>query len=276
MKTPREIAIIATPRSGTNFFCDTLGEFDELSSFFELFNPRGVFGLERCPPIYEQLSQGLGFPVADVSDPQLIEYATSNPESLLTELGNAVGRLGKTAFSYKIFPGQLKRNSLENILSGQHRHFLFIVRSRIDTYISFKKAMQVDHWVNRPTEDIKITVELDEFMEWAAGQDKWYAGCEAILRSAKRPYFAFSYEADVNVPKETLLEKQFLVLRSAGIDLPFPMQITPPRFRRQDKLVGPFKKIANGEDLKNELGKRGLLGRYALRHPLIPFPQDAD
>ena len=41
---PNEIVIISSPRSGTNFLCECLGEFEENLNLFEIFNRRGVFG----------------------------------------------------------------------------------------------------------------------------------------------------------------------------------------------------------------------------------------
>lgn len=274
MPKPQEIAIIAAPRSGTNYFCDTLGAFDEVASFFELFNPRGVFGLERLPAIYDHLSSCLGQDVDGVSDPDLIRFVKENPVRFLEVLSAGVEALEKKALSYKIFPGQLPAHTLEELLSNPERRFMFIVRSRIDTFISFKKAMELDNWINRPTGDLMVEVSFDEFMEWAALQDKWYAEAEDILRRANQRYIAFSYEADINVPKETLVEKQYLSLRSLGVDAFFPDTVTPPRFKRQDKLIGPFKKIANGEELKQQFLSQGLLGKYALRNPLIRLSSD--
>ena len=266
MGKPHEIAIIAAPRTGTNYFCDTMGEFPEIANFFELFNPRGAFGLDAFPDVFEILSENFNFDVKSAEDPELINAARNNPVDFLDKLGRSVTSLGKDFFTYKIFPNQISQDFLEEILRDTNRSFILIARRRIDTFISFKKAMQFDTWVNRPTGNVLIEATYEEFMTWSAAQDKWYENAVDILRKHDKNCIFLSYDADLNVPKETLVEKQYLALKSLGADASFPQNIEAPRFSKQDKEIGPFKKISNGEELKQALMEKKLLRTYALRN----------
>lgn len=272
---PQELAIIAAPRSGTNFFCDALGAFPEAANLFELFNPRGTFGLERFPPLYAHLSGRLATRVSAVSDPALIQAARRDPVAFLKDLEDGLPALGKRFFSYKIFPGQIADAALQQILGDRRKRILLIARCRIDAFISFKKAMARDSWVNEDTSGVIIEAGLEEFLSWGAAQDQWYAAAEEQLRHSGQRYVALTYDADINVPKPALVEKQYLTLRALGFGVTFPQGIEPPRFRRQDKPAGPFTKIANGEELKKQLQDKGLLGAYALKSPLLPLPLPA-
>ena len=267
-ETAKELTIISSPRSGTNFFCDTLCEFSDVASLFEVFNARGVFGLQRYPELLQKITSALGVHASDVTEPAFIKAVAENRERFLEILRNAVTESGLAAFSYKLFPNQISQKTLESILTNKEGCFFFITRSRIDTYISFRKAMEIDQWVNQKTHDIEIEITFDEFMEWGARIDKWYENAESILREHGQRYTIFSYNSDINVRKPNLIEKQYFSLRSFGLDATYPLEIEPPTYRKQDAITGPFTKIANGEDLKQQLLDKKLLGRYALRAPL--------
>ncbi|SFM81077.1 hypothetical protein [Shimia aestuarii] len=265
----REITIVAAPRSGTNYFCDTLGAFEENAAFLELFSPEGVFGVSKYEGILAMINSNLGTQYDDPQDKSFVNFVRQAPLEFLAALKAAVAEIGKTAFSYKIFADQLNRPHLREILESSNRHVLFVVRNRIDSYISFCKAREKNVWVNQDTSDLKIEIDFHEFMEWAAKLDRWYAETEAVLREAGRKYSIFSYDADINVPKGTLVEKQYIGLRSVGVDMMYPKTISKPMFSRQDKPSAPFSKIINGEELRKEFVKRKLLATYALRNPMV-------
>ncbi|WP_321447813.1 hypothetical protein [uncultured Cohaesibacter sp.] len=269
MTSAREITIIAAPRTGTNYFCDSLGEFDNFANMFEIFNPRGAFGLARFPEILASLREKAGIDFQDQTDPALTQYVAENRLVFLEILRDAMTNAGKLAYSYKVFPHQMTGDELDQMIGKPDSLILFIVRSRIDTFISYKKAMLSDVWVNADTKDTKPEIEFDEFMQWAEVEDRWYRASEERVRKAGKSYMTFSYEADINVTKPVLLEQQYLYLRGQGIPVDFPSDITPPTFKRQDGVVGPFKKIKNGEELKQTFLDKGLLGKYALRNPLV-------
>nr|WP_321980764.1 hypothetical protein [uncultured Cohaesibacter sp.] len=269
MTTAREITIIAAPRTGTNYFCDSLGEFDNFANLFEIFNPRGAFGLARFPEILASLRETAGIDFQDQSDPALTKYVADNRLAFLESLRDAMNRAGKLAYSYKVFPHQMSGEELDQMISKPDSLIMFIVRSRIDTFISYKKAMLSDVWVNTDTKNVKPEIEFDEFMEWAEVEDRWYLAAEERVHKAGKSYMTFSYEADINVTKPFLLEQQYLYLRGQGIPVDFPADVTPPTFQRQDGVVGPFKKIQNGEELKQKFIDRNLLGKYVLRNPLV-------
>jgi|GEM_PF-4557308 len=269
MVPKKELILIASPRTGTNYLCDTLGAFDEILNLFEIFNYNGVFGTERFPEIFTYFNKVLKIDNSDVMERHFVNYVMNNRIRFIEQLNYFAERIGKTVISYKILPEQLASKELDEIINDYSKAFLIIGRSRIDTFISYKKALHTNEWVHKNTKEVMIEVSFDEFMQWSINMDKWYQDILDKLILAKQQFCLMSYETDINVPKGLLIEKLYLIMRGLGFDLSFPQKYPPPMYNRQDAEVGPFKKILNGKELKQKFIDKNLLQRYALRSPLI-------
>lgn len=272
MRNPkRSIVIISAPRSGTNYFCDTMEAFSEIAGLFEIFNPRGVFGASGYPELFTSFLDGNpklveGTPIAE--QPVLIRTFRDQPVASVQILEEDLHKVRKEYISYKIFPNQIPDEKLTVLLRELAAAAIFIVRSRIATFISFKKAMLTDQWHNTDTRDMKLSLDLQEFLSWCEGHDAWFHNTSDIAMRLRIPSLFISYESDINMDKENLVEKILLGMRSIGVSLHYPDTMTHAKFRKQDTQGDPFDKLENGTEIREALSQQGLLD-YALSNPLV-------
>lgn len=263
---PAEVVVIAAPRTGTNFFCECLGEFPEIVGMYEIFNPAGVYGLSKWD-LLQLFEERLGVRRIDgVSDPVLLRHFSDQPLDALDTISQGVAARGNTGWSYKVFPRQLDHEVLARLMASPHRHFIFLVRTRLDVFISYEKARQRDVWKNESTSDFLPEIDVDDFLEWAAEADQWYADTLHLATAHGRNPVILDYDDHVDVDKDELLARQHELLGSMGVSVT-PTSNIKPKFTRQDRQVEPFAKIANGDHVRRELVDRGQLG-YALSAPL--------
>jgi hypothetical protein len=273
-----EIVILASPRSGSNFFCECIGALPEVAGFYELFNPNGVFGIGRriLPDICDRF--GLT-DVENAKDPRLIQIFRQDPLEALDALATSSRQQGKSAMSYKILPRQLPMDTIGRILDDDRRHPLFLVRRRLDVYISLQKARHSGSWTQGRSVYVRPELQVDDFLRWSAETDEWYAEAfKASQERAKRIIVA-NYESDVDVPKRKLIKGLHRSLRTFGVRTTLDRGVKRARFKRQDRSGDPLDKISNGVALRASLQEAGML-KYALGAPLeeerqaFPFLRD--
>ncbi|NHI17470.1 hypothetical protein [Microbacterium excoecariae] len=261
-----EIVLLSAPRSGTNFFCECLVDLPEIMGLYEIFNRGGVYGADRGNQL-AILSEVSGVEASAASDPELVALFREHPLEALRALRETAERVGQSVVSYKIFPNQLSDEALERILADDHRIPLILVRSRLDVFVSYEKARQSKTWKNADTSAMRPTIDVDEFVEWARGNDAWFTSLADTLDRLGRPYRMLSYAEDVDVPKPQLIADLHATLVEDGVAVSLPAKSPGVRFQRQDVVAEPFAKVAGGEELRAELVARGLLD-YALGEPL--------
>jgi hypothetical protein len=263
-----QVVIVSSPRSGTNFFCECLADLDQNLGLFEVFNKGGLYG-GRQGSVLGTFSKHLERRIRDVSDPALLEFVHDSPIDALNIIGRAAAADGYSTFSYKIFPKQVAEGAFGQILHAERTRVVVIVRQRLDTFISYQKARQADVWKNQSTEDILPTIDVKAFLKWAKRLDTWYESAAQMLDMAGKPLDLFVYDSDINVPKPELVHRLATLLAERGLAVASPDRDAPPRFSKQDRDVGPFRKIANAEELRSALRDRGKF-KYALGAPLVP------
>jgi hypothetical protein len=261
-----EVVIIAAPRTGTNFFCECLSTIPGGLCLFEIFNPAGVFGINSRAYLLQHMSQLLGKPIEDAADPALRKFFRETPLEAVRELRLAVETGGEALVGYKVFPKQLKAPALEQLIAGD-RKFLFVVRHRLDTYISYLKAQATKTWKQQNTSEMLVEVQADGFFKWAEQIDSWYRTTTEMVKAAGAASAIVQYEADIDVPKADVVTRQLEILGQMGISLPAPERVPAPKFIRQDAPVSPFRKISNGVELEAALTAAKRLD-YALSAPL--------
>ena len=189
----------------------------------------------------------MGDPFRLSPDPELLDLVKERPGKYLNLFSSACAGSGLRLFSYKVFPKQVELPKLRAALKGAHQKIVFITRSRLDCYISFQKAMVTRDWGWKDTTDQKPVVDAADFLKWCAEKDQWYRIMLKHARETGLDYRIVSYEADIDCPKDVLIEKQILMLRSFGLDFRMPAEVRPVSFVKQDKSTNPFDKVANGE-----------------------------
>lgn len=263
-----EIVVISSPRTGTNFFCECLGDFPEVLGLFEIFNARGVMGSDSLNML-ERLGEDLQIPTPErATDRHLVEAVRSEPFRALGVLGDIAHDRGCTGLSYKVFPRQLSVDNLASLIAGENRHVFLLVRRRLDVFISYEKARAKDVWKNESTKDLLPTVSVDDFLSWSEGVDQWYADMLHLARLHDKPYVIVDYDRDIDVPKSELMQRIAEMLAKLGTRVTVPEEDLRARFRKQDRAAEPFAKIDNGDEVRAALEEAGRLD-YALSSPLL-------
>jgi hypothetical protein len=266
MSPIKELVIISSPRNGTNFFCECVDALDAAKSYFELLNSNGVMGVGD-PATLRALNTAFGTQADGPRDVDLMRSFQADPLTGIGVLRDHVSAHGKSLLAYKIFPGQASLATMEKIINRENVIVAQIVRRRLDVFISYKKALTKNVWKNESTKDILIEIDIDEFLKWADKIDKWFANTGALITQHNRPNKVWVYEDDINRPKADVIFEIQNVLAQNGLNLDITLAIKKEKFSRQDRQVGPFKKIDNGEKLRQELRARGKYN-YALSAPL--------
>lgn len=267
----RDIVIVAAPRSGTNFFCECVSALRGISTYFEIFNPRGVMGVGE-PQTLNHLSQALGVSVSSARDKELVRHFRSNPLAAVDILRDCAQARGDRALCYKVFPKQITWDVLGELLNRQGTITIFVVRRRLDVYVSYKKAQQQDVWKNRDTSDLQIEVDVDDFLNWAAEIDGWYEAVAEVARRDKLTHLVYDYDSDIDIPKPKLVDHLSTELSGVGFVTEPGLGVQRSAFKKQDRKKRPFKKISNAAALRDELRSRRAY-RYALAPPLAEVPK---
>ncbi len=266
-----ELLIVSVPRSGTNFFCECLDALTGAVAYHELFNGRGAFGLRPGAPQLARFAPALGHTPADARDPALIAHFRAEPHAALDTLARAAADEGLVLMGYKVFPRQVAMPVLASLMRRPRTRVGFILRNRIDTFISYEKARQQETWKGTDTTLFRPELNPQAFLDWAAETDRWFADTARLaLNTGHRP-FVWRYDADIDVGKPALVAALAETLGAAGIDVAAPTTVGRARHIRQDESAGPFRKIANGPAVRAALRAAGRL-RYARGEPDLPSP----
>ena len=259
----QELAILAVPRTGTNYLCATLAKFQKSLALYELFHPDGAYGLRSRDYLVSHFSSVIGKPLLDVQNEAIVRHVHTSPLRTLDDIAQLAWAAGERLLSYKIFPGHVPDETLERLLSERCPRVLFIVRERLPTFISVLKARASGRWINHDTTSLTVEAHLDEFLAWSAECDRWYASTRQMARSAGLREIVLCYERDLDAPEAELVATLTAALARLGISLGEASQ-----FVKQDRTEGIFERIANGAEFERQLRNAGKLA-YALTPPML-------
>ena len=262
----RAFVTVAVPRTGSNYLQDLMGAFPDVVSLMEVFHSQGVYGLGRYPRLLASFGDKVDGRL-DQSE-RLVRYFAEKSVAAIDTLSLAIARDEQYAvFSFKVFPDQVFDNALDEIFLRHAAGVIVLVRPRLETFVSYKKAEVTGAWHTVDTSRIKVSVDLAEFHALSQEYDRWYERIERFLIEKRIPHTIWSYGADINVAREAVVEKLYYTLRSMGHAASMPQGPLPTLYCRQDTHDDVFDKFRNGRQLKAELARSGLLG-YALSCPL--------
>lgn len=145
---------------------------------------------------------------------------------------------------------------------------LFLVRNRLDVYISATKAGASSKWAKTDTTGIGPTITTDAFLRWAERIDHWYGDMLGHVMTARLPFLVLRYEDHVSGDASHVVQvlgEAFGVLK---IRTKRPAAAFPSSYVRQDRAPTTFDKVANGDAIRAELSALGKLD-YALSPPLV-------
>ncbi|WP_119299516.1 sulfotransferase [Dongia deserti] len=265
--TPRLICVVSGARSGTNHLCSVLSRISEIDVRHEIFHKI------RCQKLNERelakLSHRLGkaFP-PDCASPATVSAVRRHPGLVmdcLTELMAPEKRL----LCFKVFRQQLSvRQVRDAFIRRPDAIMIFLRRRPIDTFVSVRKALHLQDWHGRDTTDVKISIDADDFIGWWGRASAWFRQVEAACWAMNKPFHRLTYEDDVDVPADKILDRFRGILASHGVsDLTVSDNEKPSDIKRQDRNKEVSDRVANWSEFEQRLRDKGFLERA-----FSPFP----
>jgi hypothetical protein len=185
-------------------------------------------------------------------------WVRRHPHAVINTMTSIAEKYHKSLFSFKLFPGHLSTtNTLATI--GDLRPFIvFISREPIDTFISLKKAREAGGWSGINTSEMRVTLDVDEFLSWHVATQEFLTGAWAAAERFAAGCAQITYREIYGGgdPAEIVVRRK---LESLGIDL--GRSAIVDSLPRQDHSEGRAKKVKNWGAFENEMARRGLAHR---------------
>jgi len=165
----------------------------------------------------------------------------------------------KRLLVFKVFFRHLSVQQVtESIVSQPDIHILFVRRRPIDTFISARKAQQVRTWQGIDTTDIKVAIDVDNFLRWWTARAAWYRDLERACWVRGKAFDHLSYETDIDLPPVEATRSFGARLARAGVTgLTLPDAVVGTS--RQDRTRDVAQKVENWPEFERELRARGKL-----------------
>jgi hypothetical protein len=176
---------------------------------------------------------------------------------------------GKSLLYFKVVRLQLSVQQVRNALIRRPDTIVIFLRRRpIDTFVSLRKALHVQHWVNHDTTELKINIDADDFIGWWGRTSAWFRKVEAACWALNKPFHRLHYEDDVDVPAEKTLRQFREILASYGVtDLTITSDQKLRVLKRQDRDRELSDRVANWSEFQQRLSDKGFLEKA-----FSPFP----
>lgn len=193
--TAQHVAILAIPRTGTNYLCDLISKFDEIDSLYEIFHKDAVYlgNNEKLRiNIIEHLNKKYDLKIKDFRSTAFINFVSQNPQALLDIIAQ---KSNQKYTSFKIFSSHLPRQKLSKLIIKNSQITKIIVkRNLLDVYLSNRIAQQTNKWGKTDTSKFKLEFDDDDFMKWFTNQNKYYSFIESELTNSQQPINILQYE----------------------------------------------------------------------------------
>lgn len=264
---PQELLIIATQRTGSNFVCECLRAFSGALVLMEVFHSKSVQGTGRVRYLLPELGVRLGLQPANPSDPALVQAFRADPARAWAALADIATKHRRELLAFKIFDRQLPIPQLAPILKARRPPILFLVRSRLDVYISYVKASSGGRWAQSDTTAAKPDISVEQFLSWSARIDQWYADAMEVVTCAGLRHLVLRYEDHIRREKDDVVLLLERALAELGVSVTPRIAIPPTQHFKQDRISTPFDKIGNGDRIRTQLLEMGRLD-YSLDAPL--------
>jgi len=240
------ITIISSQRHGTNFLCSLLkNNFQEITCYYEIYNE------DNDIPVVKELSK----------------MREEDPLQFFKEI---VKKTNTQIVCYKIFYDQACKFSLDNenelslveALLQISDVVIFLHRDLLNSYISFKKAVELDSWIYKDTTEYKITFDIDDFKDYVSYQNRWFQDTKELAQEQDIPFLDIHYESLVSIetPEQVEIFTSFFnEVFGSESELLFPIQetIQKSEFVKQDKNKEYKDKIENFEEVAGTLQEMG-------------------
>ena len=245
-------------RSGTNWFMDVVGQLPQTICFRDVFNPRGAFGINaRRKLISNELADHLELSYFDESDPELTFFIRNDPDGFLSNAEEIAASEGMNWVGATIFPNHLAQRQLHDVFSNTNSHLIFLTRRHIDRAISLKKVKAVGQWKHIDTTNVPVTLDVKDIEKTVRDTEDWFISIANCLGKKLSSVCWLSFEDHIQKGVTATLEA--ISQNVEGFPWKSGDDVPTSHFERQDRSASPFEKIENGEALRSELERKGLL-----------------
>jgi hypothetical protein len=196
------ILILCEPRTGSNLLCEAMESYVDLQCINEFYlSP--YFGLyvrqDHIPDdlphkdllTLEQQECLFKFLNVEPNDYyNLLVNIYKEPITSLIELYNVTDK----TLVVKIMRKHFEDLGLDKLLELPFVEVILLERSnKLEEYVSHRKAIEHDKWYNVDTSNLKVTVDIEKFLEKKKQSSHWYS----ILRHKLNNCLELNYEKDL-------------------------------------------------------------------------------
>lgn len=224
--TKKLILILCEPRTGSNLLCEATESYKDLQCINEFYlSPHiNLYVKEDHVPAdlphkrLESIQQDKLFTFLNVKEEDyfnLLVNIYKQPIEALIELYNVTDKTLVVKIMHKHFDDL----NLDRLLDLPFVEVILLERTnKLEEYVSHRKAIEFNKWYNADTSDIKITVDIDKFLERKQASLDWYK--KIRLRLSGKKYLELNYEKDLQYFDHDKFCKMFdSWLLSIGVDL---------------------------------------------------------
>lgn len=205
----KNIIVFSEARTGSNLLCELFFSYNcarVLNEFFIYFVD------EKATPHYRFMSAAEKdlffnyFNTEDKTITSLTQVINNNPKTSL-ELLDMINN-----YKYKVIKVHdfiFNNLNLSFLLDDPETKFILLNRtSKIKQYVSNLIANQIKEWHSVDTSNIKIHVDINEFLEFKQRSNLWNSQIEKLLIEKDHKYLKLNYEEDLeNVDQPLLTSK---------------------------------------------------------------------
>ena len=242
------IGIIGLARSGTSCLNKLFNNFSDsnINNNYEIFN-------ENNPYYKKNLLKKICsyYKINESQIHEIISFLIKNdPEKYFNNYMNDI--ITEKIKLFKMLEHQLTVENQFKIINNVT--FTFILkRNYLDTFISDRKAKQLNKYANVDTSDIIININLNEYNLFVKKKEEWFNKIINYLNSNNKKYIIIEYEKFYNLninEKMNLLQK--ILKNNLNIDLNLNETLIE-ELQKQDNNNNYKQKISNYEEVKNIL-----------------------
>ena len=214
------VAILAIPRTGTNFIGDLINKFNEIDSLYEIFHKKSVYlgnNQQLNRDIINHINQKYGLSIENTRSEEFINFTHTHPHDFLNTIE---AKSSNKYASFKIFPNHLTRETMRDVVIKNHNIIKIVVkRNLLDAYLS-RKISQQNKKGKHDTSEFKLDFDDGDFLDWFAFQNDYYDFIETELRNSGQDVKVVQYEEIHNHQNNRdKIQYLFDFFQSAGLQL---------------------------------------------------------
>ena len=248
MESNINIGIIGLARSGTSCLNKLFNNFSDsnISNNYEIFN-------ENNPYYKKNLLKKICtyYKINESQVNEIISFLIKNdPDKYFNNYMNNI--ISENIKIFKLLEHQLTIENQFKIINNVN--FIFILkRNYLDTFISDRKAKQINKYANVDTSDISININLNEYNLFVKKKEEWFNKIINYLNTNNKKYKIIDYDEfyNLNINQKMNLLKDILK-DNLNLNLSLNEKLIE-ELQKQDTCNDYKQKISNYEEVKSIL-----------------------